>query len=93
MRSRGVEVGEAVLFEDALRVALMQNHDVIKALASYAPDGALTDRIDQRRAHGGSNDTGSGSLGDTSEINAELVIAIADDELRPSSKGIALRSC
>lgn len=82
MRSGAVEVGEAVLVQHAQHVLFVKDEDVIEALASHAAEEALTDGVDQRGTHRGANDSRASALGNSVELGAELVVTIADDELR-----------
>ncbi len=55
---------------------------MIEALAPDTPQKPLAHRIHQRRAHRRAQDANPGALGNAIEVRAELVVSIADDDLR-----------
>jgi hypothetical protein len=70
-----------------------QDEQLIEALAPDAPQKPLAHRIHQGCAHRRGQDANPGALGNAIEVSAELIVSIADDDLRPWPKGVALRSC
>src|SRR5690606_25400182 len=80
MRPGPVEVRN-VLGQDGAEVALAEDDDVIQAFPSDAPEKALAGRVHQWRPDGRLQDADPCSLGHPIELSAELVVAIADDEL------------
>ena len=69
-----------------LKVRLRKDDCVIKAFAPDAPQKPFAHRIHQRSLHRGAQDANPGALGDAIEDRTELVVAIADNELRPLPK-------
>jgi len=68
-------------------VGLYQDHDVIEAFASDAPEKSFAHRIHQGSLNRGAQDANPGACGDAVEDGPELIVAIADDELRPLPEG------
>jgi hypothetical protein len=60
---------------------------MIEAFAPDAPDEPFAHRIHQRRTHRRSKNANASAFGSLIEDWAELVVAIADKELRPLSEG------
>lgn len=81
--SRRVEVAHCVLSEDVAEMPLREDDHVIETLAPDAPQESLAHRVHQRCPHGSAHDTGTRAHGDAVENRAELVVAVADNELRP----------
>src|SRR5580658_1062198 len=81
--SRRVEVPQCVFNEDLLKVWLGQDDQVVEALAPDAPQKPFAHRVHERRLHRGAQDVNAGAIGDAIEDRTELVVTIANDELRP----------
>jgi len=78
---------ERVLVENALQVALSENDYVIEAFASNATKESLAHGIHQRCLYGCSHYANSDARGDAIEVCPKLVVAIANENLRPLSEG------
>jgi hypothetical protein len=68
-------------------VRLRQDDHVFEALAADAPQRSFTHRVHQRRLHRGAPDANPGAVGNAIEDRTELIIVIADDELRSLPEG------
>ena len=68
-------------------MGLGKDDDVIEALAPDAAQKSLAHRVHERRPHRGAQDASSGALGNAVEGRTELVVPIADDELRTLPEG------
>jgi hypothetical protein len=71
----------------------MQDNDVIKTFASYAPQKAFTDGIGTRCVIRGLEHLDATRLRNPSEAHPKLVVVITDEVLRPNAKGGGSRSC
>jgi hypothetical protein len=65
---------------------LGRDEDVIEALAAGTSQESFAHRVHQRRLDRGAQKARTGALGNAVELRTELVIAVADDELRPRSE-------
>jgi hypothetical protein len=66
---------------------LGQDEDVIEALAADTSQESFAHRVHQRCLDRGAQKARTCALGDAVELRTELVIAVAEDELRPLSEG------
>jgi len=91
MRPSHVEVVDRILREDVPQVSLSQNDHVIEAFAPDAAQKSLAHRIHQGSLYRCAQNANPGALGDAVEDRAELVVTIANDELRalPERRRIA----
>ena len=60
---------------------------MVEAFAPDAPQKAFAHRIHQRRLHRRAQDANPGALGQAIEVGTELVVAVADEDLRASPEG------
>jgi len=87
VRPSRVEVAQGILGEDIPQVPLRQDDHVVEALAADATQEAFAHRIHQGRPDRGVQDARPDARGDAVEDGSELVVAIADDELRRVPEG------
>src|SRR5215469_11452647 len=86
MRPYLVEIGH-IGMEHTVELPLLQDEQVIEALASHTAQEALTDGIGSRRVVGRFEDLDATGLGNPRESHAKLAIVIPDEILRPHTKG------
>src|SRR5258708_6357929 len=86
MRSCLVEVGY-IRIEDTVKLLLMQDEQMIKALTSHTAQESLTDGIGSRGVIGGFENLDATCLGNPREGHSKLAIVITDEVLRPHTKG------
>jgi hypothetical protein len=67
-------------------VPLGQDDDVIEALPPHASEESLAHRVHERRLDRGAQKANAGASGDAIERRTELVVAVADDEVRSLSE-------
>jgi hypothetical protein len=65
---------------------LGQDDDVIEALAADAPQKSFAHRVHERPTHGRAQDANAGAAGHAVEGLTELVVAVANEELRTLPK-------
>ena len=72
----------AVLVEDALKVVLAEDEEMIETLSSHRADQAFAVRVRLGRHHGRADHPDARALGDLVEDGSELGIVVAEEELR-----------
>jgi hypothetical protein len=87
VRPRLVEVLMGVLLEHPTKVRLVQDDDVVQALAPDAAQIPLADGVHIRTPGWDADDFDAGSLSHRSEVPAELAVVVADQEPRPFAEG------
>ena len=79
MWAAAVEVGH-MLFEHAEQMVLVEDEDIIEALAAGTAEIALADGIGLRRSHGCAQHPDAARVRDTIEVDTELVVVVTDQE-------------
>jgi hypothetical protein len=87
VRSRPVEIAKCIFSKYLPKVRLSEDNPMIEAFAPDAPGEPFAHRIHQWRTHSRSKDANPSAFGRPIEDGAELVVAIADNELRSLSEG------
>jgi len=82
VQTTGIEIAGPEFSKNVPQVPLSENDQVIEALLSDAPQISLYHRIHQWRPYRRPNNADASSLRHSVKVSPELVIPIADDELR-----------
>jgi len=86
VRPRLVEINERVFPQHSKQVPLAQDDHEVEALASDATEESLAGCVHQGRTRRGFQHASRHALGHAVELRTVLVVAIADDDLRPVAK-------
>jgi hypothetical protein len=90
VRTRAVEIVEAVFLQHVLEVPLCEDDDVIEALSADAAEKSLANRIHERSLNGRPKNADTGTGGGAAEVSAELAVVVANDELGSGAEGRGL---
>jgi len=82
VRPRLVKVRVGVLLEDAPQMGLVEDDDMVQALAPDAAKIPLTDGVQIRRPGWDTDDFDARSLSDRGDVSAEFAVVVADQEPR-----------
>src|SRR5713101_8941317 len=76
----------AVLAKNMQQLLLAKNDQPVEALATYGPQKAFADGIHKRGLHRRAHDPDAGALRCTIELPGELVVVIANQDLRSDAE-------